>query len=51
MFAGKARILDWMGALQVGCGLARKLWNRLEREAREKHSSLLGPFVSYGETN
>jgi hypothetical protein len=34
-------------SIQVGLGLTQKLHTGLKRLAGEKHSSLLGPLVSY----
>jgi hypothetical protein len=38
-----------MSSTWIGSGLTRKHYTRLERLAWEKHSSLLDPYVSYGE--
>ncbi len=53
MFVGKARSLPESGVLfgcstQVGYSLTHKHQSRLERLARDKHSSLLRTFVNYG---
>jgi hypothetical protein len=37
-----------VSCLWVGPGLARKHWTRLEKLARDKHSSLLRKSVNYG---
>jgi hypothetical protein len=49
VFVGKA----WSGAPErcftwVGSGLTRKYWTRLERLAKDKHSSLLQKSINYG---
>jgi hypothetical protein len=54
MFVGEAKSLHKSGApercfTRLGFGLIQKHLTRLERPARSKHSSLLGPFVSYKE--
>ncbi len=46
MFAGKARSLLYG---RGGSCLSRKHYIRLEKLAKDKHSSLFYPFVSYGE--
>jgi hypothetical protein len=38
-----------MFSTRAGSDLTSKHWTRLERLAREKHSSLLSPFVNYGQ--
>ncbi len=53
MFVGEARSLPKSGApegsfTRVGSGLTRKYWTRVERLARDKHSSVLVTFVNYG---
>jgi len=53
MFVGEVRSLTFRGApercfTQVGYGLTHKRWTRLERLARDKHSSLLQKYVNYG---
>ncbi len=53
MFVGKARGLPKSGSPQrcfnlVGPGLASKHWTRLERLAKDKHSSVLRRSVNYG---
>ncbi len=52
MFAGKARSLPQSGSTQmsiirVGSGLTHKLKTWLERFVKDKHSGLLGTFVSH----
>jgi hypothetical protein len=54
MFVGKACSLPLSGepacvSLMFALGLLAKTWTKLERPARKKHSSLLGPFVKYVE--
>ncbi len=54
MFVGEARSLPWREApersfTQVGSGLTRKHYTRLERLAKDKHSSLLQKSVNYGQ--
>jgi hypothetical protein len=46
-----ARILPWRAGLErwVGSSFTSKHYTRLIRLAKEKHSSLLDPFVSYEE--
>ncbi len=39
--------LEWC-SIRVGSSLTRTRWTRLERLARNKHSSLLRAFVIYG---
>jgi hypothetical protein len=51
-FVGKAMDLPWSGAPErcftlVDPSLAGKFWTRLERLARDKHSSLLRKYVNY----
>jgi hypothetical protein len=53
MLVGKARV--YLRVEQLKCaslgkapGLTCKHWTRLDRSAREKHSSLLRKFVNYG---
>jgi hypothetical protein len=53
MFVGKDRSLPYCGAsercfIHLGSGLTSKHWARLERLARDKHSSLLQKTVNYG---
>ncbi len=53
MFVGKARSLPYSAAPESyatwgGSGLTYKPYTRLERLAREKHSSFLRKFVNYG---
>jgi hypothetical protein len=50
MFVGKAGAYPRVEHL-VGSGLTRKHWTRLERLARDKRSSLLRKFVTYGRKN
>jgi len=47
MFAGMARSLTPRGEhlKKVSTGLTRKNWTKLERFAKDKHSSLLGTFA------
>jgi hypothetical protein len=54
MFFGKARIIPEGGAPErcfslIVSVLTRKHYTRLERLARDKHSSFFEPFVSYKE--
>jgi len=54
MFVVMARSLPLSGSSEkfftrTGSGLTQKLSTILEKPVRKKHSSLLGPFVSYGE--
>jgi hypothetical protein len=51
---GNVRSLPLSGAPErsfskVSSGLTHKHYTRLERVAKDKYSSLLGPFVSYAE--
>jgi hypothetical protein len=49
IFSDKARSLPLRGASErASSGLTRKHQTRLERPAKIKHSSLLGPFANYG---
>ncbi len=53
MFVGKGRSQTYSGApkrcfSQVGSNLTQKHLNKLERFARDKHSSLLQIFIYYG---
>jgi hypothetical protein len=54
IIVGEARSLTLSGAPErcftwVGSGITRKYYNRLERLARDKHSSLLHKFANYGQ--
>ncbi len=48
MFAGKARRLSYCGAPFVGSCPTRQHYNILETFAKDRHSSLLQNFVTYG---
>ncbi len=51
MIVGKARSLPYNAAPEtwLSSRLAYKQWTRLERLARDKHSSLILKFVIYGQ--
>jgi hypothetical protein len=56
MLVGKARSLPQNGApercfTQIGSGLTRKYYTRLERLAMDKHTSLLRNSVNYDREN
>jgi hypothetical protein len=51
MFVGKARSLSSRAEQTKDTGLAHKHQTKLERQASEKHSSLLRKLVNYGRSN
>ncbi len=47
MFVDKAKSLPWRRSTWLFSDITRKHYTRMERLPRDKHSSLLSPFVSY----